>query len=71
LSVETHLTLEKAFGLRSFTFSKAEKALRKAGIETGSVKELLLILQKTWSRSCREVSSTELNIVALDSPSLI
>ena len=41
-----YLILEKAFGSRQFTLSEAEETLRKAGVETGSVKELLSILQK-------------------------
>ena len=41
-----YLILERAFGSRPFMLSEAEEALRKAGIETGSVKELLSILQK-------------------------
>jgi len=41
-----YLILEKTFGSRPFMLSEAEEALRKAGIETGSVKELLSILQK-------------------------
>ena len=41
-----YLVLEKAFGSRPFMLSEAEEALRKAGIETGSVKELLSVLQR-------------------------
>lgn len=41
-----YLILEKTFGPNQFTLQEAEEALRKAGIETGSVKELLSILVK-------------------------
>ncbi len=41
-----YLILERNFGLRPFTLSEAEEALRKAGVETGSVKELMSILVK-------------------------
>ncbi len=41
-----YLILERSFGSRSFTLSEAEEALRKAGIETGSVKELMSVLAR-------------------------
>ncbi|MCE4619394.1 MAG: SAM-dependent methyltransferase [Desulfurococcales archaeon] len=41
-----YLILERNFGSRPFTLSEAEEVLRKAGIETGSVKELMSILVK-------------------------
>ncbi len=41
-----YLILERNFGPRPFTLSEAEEALRKAGIETGSVKELMSVLVK-------------------------
>ncbi len=41
-----YLVLERNFGPRPFTLSEAEEVLRKAGIETGSVKELMSILVK-------------------------
>ena len=41
-----YLILERAFGSRPFKLMEAEEALRKYGIETGSVKELLSILRK-------------------------
>ncbi len=41
-----YLILERSFGSRPFTLSEAEEVLRKAGIETGSVKELMSILVK-------------------------
>ncbi len=41
-----YLILERSFGSRSFTLPEAEEVLRKAGIETGNVKELMSILVK-------------------------
>lgn len=41
-----YLILEKTFGSRSFTLAEAEEAIRKAGIVTGSVKELMSVLVK-------------------------
>ncbi len=41
-----YLILEKNFGSKPFTLSEAEEALKKSGIETGSIKELMSILTK-------------------------
>jgi len=41
-----YLILERAFGSRSFTLAEAEEALRRSGIETGNIKELLSILAR-------------------------
>ncbi len=41
-----YLILERSLGSRPFTLSEAEEVLRKAGVETGSVKELMSILVK-------------------------
>jgi len=53
-----YIVLEKAFGSRPFMLSEAEEALRKAGIETGSVKELLSILQNMVLSVWRSMLST-------------
>jgi len=41
-----YLILERTFGSRPFALAEAEEALRKAGVETGNVKELLSILAR-------------------------
>jgi len=41
-----YIILERNFGSRPFTLSEAEEVLKKAGIETGSVKELMSLLVK-------------------------
>jgi len=41
-----YLVLERVFGSRPFTLAEAEEALRRFGIETGNVKELLSILAR-------------------------
>lgn len=43
---QRYIILAREFGNKPFRLEDAEKALRKAGIETGNVKELLSILRK-------------------------